>query len=180
MPLIRVSEPDDPRRCKGASKDGQCQNIAEDDSDYCLAHGGKVPGDEHEQREYLLAQMKERFRLAKIAGVDQIKSLTDEIAIIRDLAVRIYNTIQTDSELLKHSGQLNTLLLTAERLKKSNIQFEQSGGTLLNKETVVQLGQEICAIIIQELSEVDNYETIVDRVSGQIADVIVNAQNVEV
>jgi hypothetical protein len=155
-------------------------NIAEDDSDYCLAHGGRIPGDEHEQREYLLAQVKERFRLAKIAGVDQIKSLVDEIAIVRDLAVRIYDSIKSDADLLKHSGQLNTLLLTAERLKKSNIAFEQSGGTLLSKETVVQLGQEICAIIIKELAEIENYEQIVDRVSDQIADVIVSAQNVEV
>lgn len=179
MPLIRVSEPDDPRRCKGASKDGQCQNIAEEGYKYCLAHGGRISGDEHDQREYLLAQVKERFRLASVAGPEQLKSLRDEIAIVRELASRMLDRIQTNQELVQSCGMLNTLCLTLERLKKSNIQFEQSGGALLSKEAILKLGQEICTIIVQELAEVPNYEQIVDRVSDQISEVILEAQNVE-
>lgn len=155
-------------------------NISEDDSDYCLAHGGRMPDDENERREYLLSQVKERFRLAKVAGLDQIKSLADEIAIVSDLAKRIYESIKTEADLLKNSGQLNTLLLTAERLKKSNIQFEQAGDALLGKDAIIALGQEICSVIIDELADIENYERIVDRVSDRISEVIVTAQNVEV
>lgn len=179
MPLIRVSELDDPRRCKGASKDGQCQNIAEEGYKYCLAHGGRITGDDNDQREYLLAQVKERFKLAQVAGPNQLKSLRDEIAIARELLVRMYERIENDQQFDQSCGMLNTLMLTCERLKKSNIQFEQTGGTLLDKTAIMRLGQEICAIIVQELAEVKNYEQIVDRVSDQISQVILEAQNVE-
>ena len=179
MPLIRVSDPADPRRCKGASKDGQCQNIAEEGYAYCLVHGGRVADDKHLQREYLLAQVKDRFQLASVAGAEQLKSLRDEIALVRELVARMWDRIETDQELIQSCGMLNTLCLTLERLKKSNIQFERSGGALLDKDAILQLGHEICTIIVQELSDVENYEQIVDRVSDQISTVILEAQNIE-
>ena len=40
MPLKRVTDESDPRRCKAASLDGQCRNISEEGYEYCLAHGG--------------------------------------------------------------------------------------------------------------------------------------------
>ena len=40
--MQRVTDLADPRRCKGASLDGQCQNVAEEGSDYCRVHGGQI------------------------------------------------------------------------------------------------------------------------------------------
>jgi len=65
--MQRVTDLADPRRCKGASVDGQCQNIAEEGSDYCRAHGGESQAPTRRLKQYLLTKAQDRERLAQLA-----------------------------------------------------------------------------------------------------------------
>jgi len=68
--MQRVTDLADPRRCKGASLDGQCQNFAEEGSDYCRVHGGKDLAPARRLKQYLLTKAQDRERLAQFAEND--------------------------------------------------------------------------------------------------------------
>lgn len=58
--MQRVTDLADPRRCKGASLDGQCQNFAEEGAEYCRVHGGTDQAPALRLKQYLLTRRKIR------------------------------------------------------------------------------------------------------------------------
>ena len=175
--MKRVNDLADPRRCKGAAPDGQCQNFAEEGSDYCAAHCGKSNLPAIQTRQYLLAKADFRKRLAELGDHEDIKSLRDEIALARMLIEKRLNMVQTDNDILAACGPINQLLLTVERLVKSAHQIETNLGVLLARKSVLRLGQQICQIITEELEGIENYEEIVDSIINRIIETIKRANN---
>lgn len=175
-----VENPADPNRCKGAAPDGQCRAVAEPGSEYCKAHGGRSNKNEMETRSYLLTQVDYKRRLAQLqAQSEPIRELKDAIALTHMLIEKRFNLIKDDNDLLAACGPLNSLLLTMERLVKSAVQLEQNLGALLSKPTVLNLGQTIVTIIIDELAGIPDYEERVDRINSRIFESIALTSNVE-
>jgi hypothetical protein len=178
--MNRVTDPDDPNRCQGAAPDGQCMNEQEPGTPYCKVHGGRPETAATEEKKlYLLTEARYRTRLAQFAEHEQVKSLREEIALARMLIERRFDLIRNDNDLLNACGPINTMLLTVERLVKSAHTIEQNLGSLLSKPTVLKLGQEMVAIIIDELEGIDDYEAIVDRITARLVDTIAKASNPE-
>lgn len=175
--MHRVVDPADPLRCKGSAADGQCLNQAEPGSEFCKAHHGKDSG--AAKRTYLLHKAKWRDRLAELSEHDNLKSLREEIAIVRMFLEERIGLIRNDNDLLSAFSAVQQATLTIERLTKTLHQMEQSLGSLLSKTTVMKLGQSISSIIVEELRDVPGYEGIVDRINDRIATAIVSAQNEE-
>lgn len=177
--MKRVTDPADPRRCKGAAPDGQCMNEACHGSEYCSAHGGRSNEEATKTRLYLLNNARDRTRLAQFAEHEELKSLREEIALARMLIEHRFNMIKTDAEMLAAAAPINTLLLTLERLVKSAHTIDQSLGALLNKTSVQRLGQQLCVVLIEELEGIPGYEEIIDRVTTRLVTTIQEASNME-
>ena len=79
--MQRVTDLADPRRCKGASVDGQCQNVAEEGAEYCRVHGGKDQAPARRLKQYLLTKAQDRERLAQFAENDALKTLREEVVV---------------------------------------------------------------------------------------------------
>ena len=62
--MQRVTDLADPRRCKGRSLDGQCQNVVEEGSDYCRVHGGESLAPDRRLKQYLLTTAQDCARLS--------------------------------------------------------------------------------------------------------------------
>lgn len=177
--MQRVTDPADPRRCQGNFPDSQCWNFAEHGSDYCAGHGGVSTALIEEQRMYNLVEVQHRQSLTKFADHDAIKSLREEIGLVRLLIERRLNLVKNDTDLMAACGPVNTMLLTVERLVKSAHSLEQSLGSLLSKQTVARLGQALCQIVVEELEGIENYEAIIDRISERVVSTISKANNNE-
>jgi len=99
--MQRVTDLADPRRCKGASVDGQCQNVAEEGSDYCRAHGGESLAPARRLKQYLLTKAQDRERLAQLAENDGLKTLREEVVIaLGQLERRLSLASRSDAEFL--------------------------------------------------------------------------------
>jgi hypothetical protein len=147
-------------------------------SQYCFIHSGTVDrSHEREVRMYQLAEVKNRERLSNFADDNQIKSLREEIGLCRLLIEKRVNLIKDDADLIASCGALNQLFLTLERLIKSCHGLDISLGELLSKETVMQLAQRLVAIIMEELSEVEGHEAIIDRIVSRMTPTISHANN---
>jgi hypothetical protein len=172
-----VTDPADPRRCKSSDGPSQCERFAEPGSDCCAKHGGVDHTNEKSTRLYLLAKADSQKRLLELADHEEIRSLREEIAIVRMLIEQRMNMIKNDTDLLVHSGAINSLVLTIERLVKSAHTIEQNLGILLSKSAVIALGQTICKIIVEELDGIENYEEIVDSIMTRISTSIAVAKD---
>jgi hypothetical protein len=167
--MIRVTDPADPRRCKGATEIGQCWNEAEVGCTNCRVHGGRSTKDEDETQSYLLAQVEWKRRISELeAHQEPIREISRALAITHVLIEKRMNACKDDAELVASCAPLNQLLLTVERLAKTSVQLQQNLGTLLSKSEVLQLGQAIIKIIIEELIEVPQYEALVDRITSRM------------
>lgn len=174
-----ITDPEDPRRCKGSTGKGQCERFAEPESEFCRRHcyGENTVG--NEIRTYKLHKAKHRDRLKQLSEGDDVRALKDEIALSRILIEERFNAIDTDADLLSAFGPIQTALLTVERLVKSAHAIEQNLGNLLNKSTVFDIAGRISQIIVEELEGIEDYEGIIDRINERIIGVVVNTKNKE-
>ena len=174
-----VTDAADPRRCKHSLPHEQCWNEAESGCDNCLVHGGRSKAEAQDTRLYHLAEVDNRTRLAELSSHERIKSLREEIGLVRILIEKRMNMIRNETDLVSACGPINSMLLTLEKLIKSCHTLEQSLGELLSKNSVVRLGQSICEIVIEELQGIEGHEEIIDRIVGRLFPTINGAQNSE-
>lgn len=178
--MKRVTDPADPNRCKANFEQEQCWNEAEPGSSNCSAHGGRNKLIAESKRRYQLAEVEDRRRLSELSEAEDIKSLREEIGLIRMLIEKRMKVIKTEADLLTACGPLNSLFLTLDKLVKSCHTLEQSLGDLLSKQAVLRLGQALCEIVIEELQDVPGHEDIIDRIVDRLFPAIGSAQNAEV
>lgn len=176
--MRRVTDPADPRRCRGKAPDGQCWNRAEIGQDYCRAHGGRSTEEAEDMRGFLLAKAEDRVRLAELDGMEPIRELHDVMKMTHMLIERRWNAaMKSEADMIAASPGLNQLYLTMERLVASSHRIEQNLGALLARNAVFRLAQTIILIISDELVGIDNYEFVVDSITRRIVDAIKESNN---
>ncbi len=156
--MQRVTDLADPRRCKGSSVDGQCQNIAEEGSDYCRAHGGESQAPARRLKQYLLTKAQDRERLAQLAENDALKTLREEVVVaLGQLERRLSLANRSDAEFLAAYPEVEKSLKTLAELKKSNFALEQKSGATLSREQGFALVRQVIEIIVDELYGIPDY-----------------------
>ena len=174
--MQRVTDLADPRRCKGSSVDGQCQNIAEEGSDYCRAHGGESQALSRRLKQYFLTKAQDRERLAQLAENDGLKTLREEVVIaLGQLERRLSLANRSDAEFLAAYPEVEKSLKTLADLKKSNFYLETKAGATLSREQAFGLVRLMIEIVVEELDGIPNYERIMDRIVTRILPAVENA-----
>jgi len=177
--MQRVNDLADPRRCKGAAPDGQCQNLALHNNDYCKVHSGGIDHLPAEQkRGFLLAKADDKTRLASVAqSLEPVKELRDTIALTHMLIEKRWNAVKDEGDLLMACGPLNQLIQTMEKLVNSCHRIETNLGQLLARHAILTLAREMVEIVIDELEGIDDYELIIDRITTRLVDTVGQANN---
>ena len=165
--LERVNAEDDPRRCHGATRTGQCWNVSAAGSDRCMACA-KTDLVEADRRSYLLTDPRFQTRMMELGEVDEIKSLRDEVAIARMLIEERLNRIKKDEDFFTATGAINSLLLTVEKLVSRSHILEQNLGQLYHRSTVAQLMQAVVEIIDDEVRSLPGGVEAKDRIVQRI------------
>lgn len=169
----RIKSEDDPDRCQGVMAHGQCTNVHTPNSKYCPIHGGNK-GEEAAQklalRNYRLFKFQERIQeLGDSAG---IKSLRDEVAILRLLMEERLNQTKDSTDLLLQSGPISDLVMKIDRVVSSCHKLEGSMGLLLDKTAILQFANVVIEIIGEELREQpETVSRVADRILQSLGDV---------
>lgn len=178
----KCSDPADPQRCQAVTARGQCEGLSVDNSLFCSIHShGKKSGDEERMRHYLLSNPELQARLNRQAGIEEVRSLREEIHLARVMVETRLDLVEKDDrgDMLAAFSNINTYLATIDKLVNSCHRMEVSLGTLLSKASIFSLGREIVNILADELREIDDYEAIIDRISEKIVVAIAGQQNEE-
>jgi hypothetical protein len=161
-------------RCEHTSKSGQCYHNAVEGSKFCADHSRDPQAGQ--KRQYMLNKAIYQQRYSAFAESDDLRTLKDEIAILRMVMQERLNMIGSDSEMLASCGQIASLAVTIERLVKSCHTLESRLGSLLAKPTLLGIANDMVQILLQELADQPNYEILVDKISERILKVITEAK----
>lgn len=163
--IQRAPYPGHPNRCGAHAGRNQCPNLSvkleNGFGNRCLAHGG------NKQIQSAEAQGVRNYRLTKWQGLlerhassPQIKSLRDEVGILRMILEERLNQIEDAQGLLLQSHTISDMVSRIERAVVSCQKVETLTGQMLDKQDVAEFGSRIIAIIHSHVQEPATLEAI--------------------
>lgn len=135
-------------RCEATLTNGQCVNCKVSGADYCVTHGAnsqlqRVNGEA--VRNYRLKRWQQR--VGEMADSSSVKSLREEVGILRVILEEMVNKCEDSLDLLLYSQRMSDLVMKIEKLVSSCDRLENRMGLLLGKDSVLQLAATYVQII---------------------------------
>lgn len=162
--IPRVTDPADPKRCQWVMPHGQCLNVAVDGSKFCYPHMGAFAVKAQEKK---AANM---YRLARFkAKIDQkldspnLKSLREEIAILRMVLEEIINRCADEQDLVMASARISDMIMKINKVVTSCNGLEKAMSSMLDKSAILQYASTIVTIIDEEVQDKDTVKRVADR-----------------
>lgn len=174
--LEHISDEFDPRRCQASTGNGQCPRLSVDDTPYCQQHQGgskEKCNSAKVLRNYRLSKWKFEGRMNEFADNPEIKSLREEIGIMRVVMEETLGRCEDSQDLLLYSSRISDHILKIQKLVEACHKLEQSTGNLLDKTTVLQLADTIVATIGNYIQD----PAILDKIGGDIVYNIMSVVN---
>ena len=171
--------PDDPQRCRGTTKDGQCQYPAVEGSEYCSYHCGDSRGGAKAKaakvERYLLDDQQLRGAYLRQKDDKDYLSMKDEIMLLSAVLERRLNGIKTDADLMMSVGHVSQLVQRLESMKINLMKIQQTLGIVLGKDEVRALARSMADILVDELDGVEDKEERIDRILQRVFEAIEDA-----
>jgi len=170
MDNIKSVEADSPNRCQAVTPKGQCLGAAAEGSKFCMMHGGNKAGEAKAAaglRNYRLTRFN--ARLQQLGDSGEIKSLRDEIAILRMIMEERLNQCRDTMDLIYQSGPISDLVLKIEKVVTSCHKLELSAGSLLDKQAIMQFGSEMISLISATIKDEVQLAQISEAIYATIA-----------
>jgi len=146
----RVKEPDDPRRCQSNTSKGQCLLVSIQGSQYCHLHGGYAATEKQKKEDARIYHLtKWRARLERHVDNPGIKSLREEIGILRMILESRLELIQSELDLVVQSSSINETIRSIERLVVSCHRIEDKMGELIDKSALTHIAGRVISVIAQ-------------------------------
>jgi hypothetical protein len=161
--LIRC-EADDPNRCQSSGKGGQCPYTAMENSKFCQRHDGCGAKARENDKTNMYRLQVWQARLSEFSEHDSIKSLRNEIGILRILLEETMNKCRDTTALLLYSNKISDLCLRIEKLVSSCNRLELKMGLLLDKASALNFAGQVVEIISLHISD----PVVIDAISNDI------------
>lgn len=171
MDPITRAKPDDPNRCQHVIPQvGQCPNKkAGEGATNCAAHGGASQLNSAERlslRNYRLT--KYHARIQELGESSEVKSLRDEIGILRMLVEERLNRVNDSMDLLMQSQPISDLVIKIEKIVTSCHKMEERTSQCLDRQAILQFASEVINIIDSKLADKEVVESIADDILAAI------------
>jgi hypothetical protein len=170
-------------QCEYITPGGQCSNDAIDGMRFCVRHGGQ------KSSQIMIDQYRISSKLlgdapARHAAADEIKSLRGEIALVKSLLEARLNMIENQAELVAAMPQLKDFALAVEKLATACHNMDVKLGTLLDKQALMSLAQDIIQIIdrairplVGKTPSTEQIDEVVEAVGTGIVEAIATKEN---
>jgi hypothetical protein len=164
--IKRVPYAEHEQRCQGMARGDQCWFFAVTGGTNCMMHGGNKQLESQRKaslKNYQLTMF--RAKLERHSGSADIKSLRDEIGILRMIMEERLNRCKDETDLILQSGPIADLVVKIDKLVGSCHRLEGSMGELLDKTSVLQFANVIISIIGDEAGD---YPEIMNKIADRI------------
>lgn len=162
---FKYVEEDSPLRCQAVTAKNQCRYERVQGSEYCPMHGGNKGTEVLAAKSLRMLRLsKWQGRLEEFADHDKVKSLREEIGILRIMLEETVNKCGDQVDLIFNSGKIADLIMKIEKLVTSCHKLESNLGLMLDKQAAMQLSGEIVDIIGRHVSD----EVAIGRIADEI------------
>ncbi|TRZ52367.1 MAG: hypothetical protein D4S01_03115 [Dehalococcoidia bacterium] len=166
--ITRVAE-DDPWRCQATKAKGQCLNKATTLGGTCAVHGGNKRVEDEERKNIRNYQLnKFQQQLNRHADSPRLKSLNDEVAILRMMLEEQLNQCNDVHDLVLKSHLISDLVLRIEKLVKSCHSLERNLGSLMDKQALLTFASGVIGAIGDHIED----EHILEALSQDILSLV--------
>lgn len=170
--LVRVTEEDDPKRCQGIDSKGQCwYRVSGDNSTMCPRHGGNTQESAAEKEStdmYRIDMWKAKILRQKTHP--EVKSLANEVAILRMLMEEKLRTCTDDTTLMLASASLGELVMKIDKVVTSCHKLEKNLGLHMDKAALLQFGGEVIQLISDTVTNKEEVRKVADGILTIIGD----------
>lgn len=156
-------------RCQAIGGYGQCPYKQVPGSSYCPMHGGNVAAEKataESIRVYRLA--KWQHRVNEVADHSKVKSLREEIGILRVVLEETINICSDSHELLLYASRITDTVTKIEKLVASCHRLEAATGATLDKQQALQLAAVMVEIISRHVTDQDALDGIGNEIVSAI------------
>lgn len=167
--ITKCDGPDDPNRCQAVNAQGQCNNASAPHSTFCLAHGGNKAAEsvaKKEARNY--RKSKWQARINEHADSAIIKSLREEIGILRIIMEERLALCKTDMDIILYSGPITDLVMKIEHLVSSCHKLEDKLKVVVDRAQLLQFASMVINIVASKVSDEATLEIIGDEILAAV------------
>lgn len=153
--------PDDPKRCKGTTPNGQCEYLSVEGTDRCSYHSkghGERKLNQKRIERYLIDNEQIRQSYLRQNNDEHYLDLRDEIALTHAMIERRMSMIHTDQDIMMAIGPFTQLVQRLESMKISLMKLQQQLGLVLGKDELRQLAGTFAKVLDEELDGIEDKE----------------------
>jgi hypothetical protein len=114
---------------------------------------------------------KWRARLDRLTDSNGVRSLRDEIGVLKMTLEALVNRCQDDNDLIMNQSAFGDLVARIEKVVLSCHRLEKTTGMMLDKTAALQIASNICNIIGEEVSDPDQIARITDKIITQVLNI---------
>jgi hypothetical protein len=164
----KITSDDDPRRCQRSTAYGQCRHVRVEGSEFCQMHvAGNASALRAEMaRQYNVTRWK--AKLDHFAGHSEVKSLREEIGVLRLLMETALNKCESDMDLLLYSNHISGMAMKIKEAVMAAQKLESAMGMLLDRAATMQLTGEIVEIIGRYVSDEELIRNIITDINASL------------
>ena len=118
-------------------------------------------------RNYRLTQYASR--VGELAGNSEIKSLREEIGVVRMTLETLLNSCKTQNEVLIYIDKINSLVDNIKKLIESSQKLEEKNNNLLDRNIVIVIGDSIVQLLSSYITDPDQLNEIGGKICESIA-----------
>jgi hypothetical protein len=168
--ITRIKDENDPNRCEMVHNKGQCVYVKIPGQRFCPQHGTNTvaASERRAHRNYNLARIQ--GDVDKKLDSSELKSLREEICILRVMLERQLNGIADDYDLIANSAKISDLICKIQGLVTACHKIEVQSGFLMDKNAILQITALILNVITNRVTDPD----VIDILSDEIPNAIVS------
>ena len=167
--IKRIEREDDPERCLGMLMGDQCYNKSVPGTKYCAIHGGVQAEQRLVKQGYKNYQLKKfQAKLDRMSDSSAIKSLKEEVGILRMILEERLNQITDETDLVLNSQFIADMVMKIEKVVSSMTKLDMQLGQMLDKQALLQMAAGLSTIITEELKDPILVETVINKIGDLI------------
>jgi hypothetical protein len=159
--------------CQHTGPRGQCTAKTVTGSEFCNRHSNEAD----RIRSYRISDPTIRERFDHHSSSSALETVREEVVFLRTLIEERYELARTEADKVNAFSVIHPALSTLNKLVESLSKLELQADLVLGRDALNKLGDDIVTILIEELSNVDGYTEIVDRVASRLATTIAQSRN---
>lgn len=163
--MVKVTEPDDPNRCQGTWTHGQCPYRAVPNGTFCMRCGGNKQLDKMEKESTDMYRVDiYKARIARMKNNDEVRSLSNEVAILRMLMEEKLRLCTDDTQLIMASASIGDLVMKIDKVVVSCHKLERNLGQHLDKSALLQFAGEVVSLISDVITDKEQVKLVADGI----------------